>query len=416
MSGATSSSAVLAARPSSAGAARKWLSDTLTSWDCPEDSIETALLLTSELVTNAVLHAGSDVNIRVRVGDDIRVEVHDDSKRQLVRRRVHDKESTIGRGLALVEALASDYGSETVPGNGKIVWFTVGGSGASIGWVPEPAQFVPRVTVTLKHLPLVLYEVMREHNDALLREYTLESFADDNDCRYSADQIAEAQVVRDRWVDAFERAVSALRDDAGKPSHLDVQVQFASAHESRLTLLAEVFADAERLAERGVLLTRPALPELRTLRDWMMRQCLRQLSGAKPQSWQYADFVDDSPRLPSLGSAVDWVNSSDEAVIAGNRDNRIVAASTSALASLGWTAEDLLGRRIVSIVPPRLRETHVAGFTRHLVAGHTTILGDWVQIAALHRDGHEVEVRLRVESRKGSEGAEFLAWFEFMDG
>lgn len=83
------------------------------------------MLLTNELVTNAILHADSEIDVLVDVtGDRVRVEVHDAARRAPVRRR-GDPTSTAGRGLALVEALASDWGVDTVPGDGKFVWFEV---------------------------------------------------------------------------------------------------------------------------------------------------------------------------------------------------------------------------------------------------------------------------------------------------
>ena len=52
----------------SARAARRFVSQVLTGWDDDEgDLTDTVTLLVSELVTNAVLHAGSDVEVSVRL-------------------------------------------------------------------------------------------------------------------------------------------------------------------------------------------------------------------------------------------------------------------------------------------------------------------------------------------------------------
>jgi anti-sigma regulatory factor (Ser/Thr protein kinase) len=82
----------------------------------------TALLLTSELVTNAVVHAGSPVNMRVRCDDHaLRVEVRDGSSE--APRRVDGVGGSVGgRGMHLVDALATDWGCRSLAG-GKIVWF-----------------------------------------------------------------------------------------------------------------------------------------------------------------------------------------------------------------------------------------------------------------------------------------------------
>ena len=85
---------------------------------------DVAELLTSEVVTNAVLHAGTSVQLRV-VGESgaVRVEVTDGSAAAPARRH-YSAEAATGRGLGLVEALATEWGTITQAG-GKTVWFTI---------------------------------------------------------------------------------------------------------------------------------------------------------------------------------------------------------------------------------------------------------------------------------------------------
>jgi anti-sigma regulatory factor (Ser/Thr protein kinase) len=83
---------------------------------------DTAALLTSEVVTNAVLHGEGTVLVRARTGGGrLRVEVQDDGDGAPVLRRA-EREDEGGRGLALVAALSDDWGVQEVPG-GKYVWF-----------------------------------------------------------------------------------------------------------------------------------------------------------------------------------------------------------------------------------------------------------------------------------------------------
>ena len=80
------------------------------------------MLLTSELVTNAVLYARSDVVLRVSLDAAVvRISVHDDSPMAPVPRSP-GREDTSGRGLALVDVLATTWGV-ALNGNGKEVWF-----------------------------------------------------------------------------------------------------------------------------------------------------------------------------------------------------------------------------------------------------------------------------------------------------
>ena len=94
--------------------------------------VDTVVLLVSEVVTNAVLHARSDVFLTVSdEGEIARVEVRDSSP---VPPRLHRfaVESATGRGLRLLDQLALRWGADQVAeGLGKTVWFEVGSPGES---------------------------------------------------------------------------------------------------------------------------------------------------------------------------------------------------------------------------------------------------------------------------------------------
>jgi anti-sigma regulatory factor (Ser/Thr protein kinase) len=112
-------SIALGAVPASSHAARNFVGATLDRWG-RGDLVEVAVLLTSELVTNAIIHAGTDLVVTVRrEGDRARVAVHDE---EITPPRRREPGLDGGRGLALVEALAGAWG--TFPrGEGKAVWF-----------------------------------------------------------------------------------------------------------------------------------------------------------------------------------------------------------------------------------------------------------------------------------------------------
>jgi anti-sigma regulatory factor (Ser/Thr protein kinase) len=91
-----------------------------------DDATETAILLTSELVTNALTHGESPVTVAVSWSvEQLRVEVHDRSRylpAPWPARIAVDDEA--GRGLLLVDTLATDWGFYRTPG-GKAVYFTL---------------------------------------------------------------------------------------------------------------------------------------------------------------------------------------------------------------------------------------------------------------------------------------------------
>ena len=115
--------ATLADDESAPRAARSFVNESLQRWDC-EDRLGTVALLTTELVTNAILHARSEPEVSVHLQRDrIRVEVADQS-RELPRRRNAAPEDTSGRGLQLLADLSSSWGVDPHP-DGKVVWFEV---------------------------------------------------------------------------------------------------------------------------------------------------------------------------------------------------------------------------------------------------------------------------------------------------
>jgi DNA-binding NarL/FixJ family response regulator len=110
--------------PRSAGDARRFVAGTLEPWQLGP-LVDTVTLLTSELVTNAVVHASSEVDVVVRLtGTVARVEVTDRSELAPAPRQ-SGVEDDSGRGLTLVQALARRWGSGRQPGGGKTVWFEV---------------------------------------------------------------------------------------------------------------------------------------------------------------------------------------------------------------------------------------------------------------------------------------------------
>jgi anti-sigma regulatory factor (Ser/Thr protein kinase) len=122
MTAATEGTLDLPASPRSVPAARRHARRTAREAGLPEDTSDVLHLLVSELVTNAVMHAGTDVRLHIVVTpDEIRVEVCDQAGLH-PRLRTHSVASTTGRGLRLLSALASSWGVDELPDGGKMVW------------------------------------------------------------------------------------------------------------------------------------------------------------------------------------------------------------------------------------------------------------------------------------------------------
>ncbi|MGJ7441300.1 SpoIIE family protein phosphatase [Aquipuribacter sp. MA13-6] len=110
--------------PVSVRGVRRAVAAALDGWGVAEDVADTVLLLVSELVTNALLHGRPPVQVRVRRSPTaVVLEVHDDAQ-TLPRRDDPGDGDEHGRGLQLVSALASRWGTRPTV-TGKAVWCTV---------------------------------------------------------------------------------------------------------------------------------------------------------------------------------------------------------------------------------------------------------------------------------------------------
>ncbi|MCW2585311.1 MAG: putative anti-sigma regulatory factor, serine/threonine protein kinase, partial [Frankiales bacterium] len=160
----SSARAVLPSAPASAAVARRLVGEACAAADASAFT-DTAALLTSELVTNAVVHARSDLEVLVETcRDGLRVEVRDRDDR-MPERREYDAEASTGRGALLVEALADAYGAEPLSYGGKAVWFSLG---SPPPWEHHPAPKTPPsvvaepVPVLLCGLPVALFRAWQQ--------------------------------------------------------------------------------------------------------------------------------------------------------------------------------------------------------------------------------------------------------------
>ncbi|MFF8640434.1 SpoIIE family protein phosphatase [Streptomyces sp. NPDC015345] len=121
----------------SVATARSFVRDTLQGWGF-SDIIDDAVVLTSELVTNAVVHAGTAADVLcLRSEDAVRIEVSD----RYPEREIPLQQSSVnmgspdregGRGLQLCAALATRWGVDYTPTH-KLVWFQLDLPHRSVG-------------------------------------------------------------------------------------------------------------------------------------------------------------------------------------------------------------------------------------------------------------------------------------------
>jgi anti-sigma regulatory factor (Ser/Thr protein kinase) len=117
---------VLEDDPRAASAARRFLREFLQRAEVPDDVAATAELCLSELVTNAIVHAGGRSELRATLDTALTVSVRDRGGEALDAAPDDDPDPlrVHGRGLQLVEALADRWGSER-DAIGTSVWFSL---------------------------------------------------------------------------------------------------------------------------------------------------------------------------------------------------------------------------------------------------------------------------------------------------
>ncbi|WP_443046584.1 SpoIIE family protein phosphatase [Streptomyces sp. DSM 40750] len=122
--------------PRSVGRAREYARGRLLAWDL-EPLVDTAELLVSELVTNALRYGEGEIRLRLLLDRTLVCEVWDAGLVQPRRRRARDTDEG-GRGLQLVGLLSAAWGSRRTP-RGKTVWFELPLPGGENG-LTDPAE------------------------------------------------------------------------------------------------------------------------------------------------------------------------------------------------------------------------------------------------------------------------------------
>lgn len=260
--------------------------------------------------------------------------------------------------------------------------------------------------VRLDGVPVRLVEAWEQHSDALLREYAIGATGEGHP--YSLHDVAGARNARIAFGNAVRAA--ALEQTPAAPA-VDIVFDPASAElePGDFSMLQAVLEDANTLAQNGEFLTMPSLPELVALRNWLCEEVVGQTSGREPRRWtgESGGTPDATlavwPGVDDLPHDVPW--------LVGDDHNRIVAASDAAVRLLRWEGQDIVGQRVLVVIPPRLREAHVAGFTYAAVTGEHRLLGTPLHLEAWTHDGREVPITLTLERHRAERGRSvYVAW------
>jgi hypothetical protein len=286
-----------------AGLARRVVRRRLEGWHL-DDLLDTAVLLTSEVVSNVIVHTASAPAIGLaRLGAGIRVTVVDESPVP-PRRRWHSTTATTGRGLQMLQELADDWGWDPL-GAGKAVWFVLRGDGPSTdGHEPHPDRPAPAppsplgryapaeqtdvlVTVRLLGVPVRVLAASREHHDDLMREFRLLALAAPSGERHVPARLVElTQALGVRYAAAgsrpdedFDRAVQQGLDT------VDLVYRVPPGVADGARELEAMMTEADEFCRSAQLITLARTPVVVRFARWYLGQFSDQIVGRPATAW-----------------------------------------------------------------------------------------------------------------------------------
>ena len=289
--------------------ARHWIAAHLR--ELPAEVMGYAALLTSELVTNAVLHAATPMSVTLHIlPDRIRVDVADGNP-AFPSLKEYGREAATGRGLTLFNTLASNWGVQAVDG-GKIVWFELpvdfpvspgsvsdGTFRFDLAGITHPdlrgdARESPEVAVRLIGIPVGLLQKSSEEYEALFRELRLMKERPDNAA--GAPLLPERLAVLvseigtrfnrlgpgmdEMWQRAVDEKVDYYDWTLVLPQSAVVACEFYDA----------MLDEADEFGLSQQLLTLPASGTSVAVRRWFLSEIIGQLHGKAPVSWRDSRF------------------------------------------------------------------------------------------------------------------------------
>ncbi len=258
-----------------------------------ETLVDDAVLVSSELAANAMLHAGGIAAVGVsEVEGAVRITVHDRTRVPPVMAR-HSTEAMTGRGLRLVASVSTAWGAEPTE-DGKVVWATLSEDHKpslpddvldfwdDADW-PTLDKPVVRHKVSLGDVPTALLLSAKAHVDNLVREFTLA--ARGAEAGVSADVPPHLAALIETVVTRFSEARQSIKRQAVAAANqglthvrleLNLPATAAGAGEDYLQALDQ----ADSYCHAARLLTIESSPQHRLFRQWYVGELVAQLRAA----------------------------------------------------------------------------------------------------------------------------------------
>ncbi|HSS09140.1 MAG TPA: PAS domain S-box protein, partial [Acidimicrobiales bacterium] len=375
-------------QPESAGAGRRFLRVTLTSWALPEDTVEQAVQVAAELVTNAILHAGTPLTLEVSYAEPLaRVSVRDYSP-VMAALRAHRPDAMTGRGLDLVAAISQAWGVQPRP-DGKVVWAEVNGQSYHAASLTNGSTLADDLSRPIRFLSIPVADclAMAAHHDAMLREVEL-SWLDGNRAQGATTPDAPELLQLARTVaglrDLLRRAVEAAAAEEQVRADVELQITKAELRALRDWLMA--MEEAEELCRSGQVLAPPASAEIVALRRSLLEFAERELIV----------MGEVEPAVPDV-DAVEALRLTFEHAPIGmamvSLEGHFLYVNRALCEIVGRTEEELRGMTFQAITHPSDLQPNLDLFDEALTGGLRTYE---LEKRYVHADGHEVPVLLSV--------------------
>ncbi len=295
---------VLEPHPSSAGQARRWVREQLRLLG-RDDLVDSAVLATSEVVTNAILHARTQITVRVVGGSGSsgaeRICVSDLSGEALRAIRERGEVWSSGRGLRILSAVTRQWGVDAEH-PGKCVWFepvpqadTPADADPDLsGWEgfdltgladlsdteKDSSQAPGSVVVVLRDAPVqLLWRARRRYCDIKREMILLLSDEELEAPRRLVELAHQMDPLPAGFIGDLDESGSAPSGEQTVNAYLDVETV------QQLAAAADLFDEVDAYCRAEQLLTLAASQTEATARRWVLSEIGSQVSGQAPRSW-----------------------------------------------------------------------------------------------------------------------------------
>jgi anti-sigma regulatory factor (Ser/Thr protein kinase) len=277
--------------PDGASSARRQTRALLDGWGCDGALVDDTILVVSELVANAVLHAGNAVSVAlVLCKDRVRVEVADRSA-VMPAPSSYDLDAHTGRGLTLVGALAERWGAESQDG-GKLVWAEVPRVGRDLDQQADTVTETPSrgrteglERILFLDVSVPAYLALQQQNDAISRDVDLLLIGQSEGLNLPVPDglLAAAHRLRDRFeVPAGSFRLVVVAAEAAGETTVDLEAYMPPGVGQMAGAYVELLEEVEDYARQGYLFIDPPTPETVRLRRWFTEELIRQKEGIAP--------------------------------------------------------------------------------------------------------------------------------------